>query len=397
MLYDELPISKDDARFLELHSGQPNDPLTCDLFVRPIDCYKLKWGDVDLPQSHKDRRIRGYRALSYAWGDPTAVCWIKCNRHEVKIGRSLYSALQHLRSSDVSQIMWADALCIHQADTSERNVQIANIGEIYEHADSIIVWLGQGSTQCSIAIDFLKLASILPSMSWDERKEGNDLHTDAMEHSDSERVRHIASLFDNTSLLKNVQRCIDDLFRRPWFRRVWIRQEIAKALSVEIACGGDRISWTALVENIECTAAILASENIKIDRECVHRALHGLEIGWARNSNTWNYSQLLDLLNNGREANASDPHDKVYALMGMASDAFVNTLEADYEKPVAEVFENVAKFLINRDGLLDVIYAAEAQETVTDQSGSRSPSWIPDWAVPSDASDILLGRRGGVR
>ncbi len=216
--------------------------------------------------------------------------------------------------------------------------------------------------------------------------------------SESKEVQQISSMLglDEMSLSELAENLggLEDLFSRPWFRRIWIRQEIAKAYSVDVACGDARISWTSLTKGIEQAAIIVAPKGLKIDLERIHRTLNGLDIGWARSSNTRTQSQLLDLLHGGRRAEASVPHDKVYALMGMASDTFVDSLGADYEKPVSEVFENVAKFLINRDGLLDVIYAAEATRAEAKEPFNDLSSWVPNWAVPSDVSDLLLNRRG---
>lgn len=119
--------------------------------MRPTDYDKLKRGVID----HKDR---GYSALSYVWGDPAAVCWIKCNGYNIRIGHSLYSALKDIRSWKESKILWVD------------NFQLAKIGEIYENASRVIAWLGQGTEDCDIAISFLKqVDAIISSQSKGKR------------------------------------------------------------------------------------------------------------------------------------------------------------------------------------------------------------------------------------
>jgi hypothetical protein len=57
--YTYSALHSQEIRVLELHPGSSNDPLVCDVVTQKIS---------DKP----------YEALSYVWGDPTAVTSIKC-------------------------------------------------------------------------------------------------------------------------------------------------------------------------------------------------------------------------------------------------------------------------------------------------------------------------------
>jgi hypothetical protein len=51
--------------------------------------------------------------------------------------------------------LWIDALCINQEDIAERNVQVQRMGNIYQTAKGVLIWLGEASDDCDVAIDAL--------------------------------------------------------------------------------------------------------------------------------------------------------------------------------------------------------------------------------------------------
>jgi hypothetical protein len=58
-----------------------------------------------------------YEALSYVWGDPTPVMFVKCvdkaNAGALGVGASLAKALVVFRLTDRTRRIWVDALCIN--------------------------------------------------------------------------------------------------------------------------------------------------------------------------------------------------------------------------------------------------------------------------------------------
>jgi hypothetical protein len=84
-----------------------------------------------------------YAALSYTWGAPyqntqekETECQpeftksITCNGMHVAVAQNLFNALAALTQVNVAELLWADALCINQADKFERSSQVLMMGEI---------------------------------------------------------------------------------------------------------------------------------------------------------------------------------------------------------------------------------------------------------------------------
>ena len=96
-----------------------------------------------------------YEALSYVWGYPTLNRrTISLNGRPFSITESLYTALRDLRIWREPRIIWADAICINQDDDVERAEQVRYMGEIYENAERVIVWLGEADQHSDDAIFF---------------------------------------------------------------------------------------------------------------------------------------------------------------------------------------------------------------------------------------------------
>lgn len=81
---------------------------------------------------------------------------------------------------------------------------------------------------------------------------------------------------------------------------------------------------------------------------------------------------LLTWLVYGRDAQATDPRDKVFAVMGMTR----TIINPDYTKAIFDVYMEAAQSV-------EPIYMAEMLSCVDhDQTIARRPSWVPDWSRP---------------
>jgi hypothetical protein len=84
-----------------------------------------------------------FLALSYVWGDPIATQKVICNDKSLMITENLHAALRQMRKDGWQGYTWADAICINQMDSTEKTDQARMMGDIYEHAEMALVWLGK--------------------------------------------------------------------------------------------------------------------------------------------------------------------------------------------------------------------------------------------------------------
>ena len=370
-----------DMRVLELHAGRLEDELNCSLHVCCVDFeYPEDPETKGRPYTlHAMSCVTGtpiwYTALSYVWGDPGLVNKITCNGKSVAITKNLELALRQLRHNDVSVLLWVDQLCINQDDPREKSQQVVLMETIYKRAWSTLVWLGEEADNSSDALDTL-LAT----------KDALQYYPDGKspDAGDFERLSLPAS--DSPKWLE-----LGKLMSRPWFQRIWIIQEVVLSHQVIIMCGAKCISWDDLSLFTICM----------IDND-FERYLYGLggprvkdensESGCVRagkiNSiKTYNdtHSRKTTFLNGlveGRSAGATDPRDKVFAIMGLTS----ILLYPNYSNRVIDVYTEAAlkgETTHELDSLLccvDHVQAAPGQ-----------PSWVPNWATPRQT--VSLGYR----
>lgn len=105
---------------------------------------------------HLDRAPK-YKALSYAWGNPSMTAEILVNEHPFQTTLNLKAALQNFRDTIPGIRLWVDAICVNQNDLAERGHQVQLMKSIYSRAEEKYVWLGIQSNDSDKAIDFMEL------------------------------------------------------------------------------------------------------------------------------------------------------------------------------------------------------------------------------------------------
>jgi hypothetical protein len=133
-----------------------------------------------------------YEALSYVWGNPHETVPIFIGKHCFKVTKNLHAALLRLRNHSIERIIWVDAVCINQADDQEKVYQIQYMTEIYGQASRVITWLGEGTDDSDQAFK-------------DIRNVAEDEVTDSLEETNQEAILKV--------------------LERPWFRRIWVREQ----------------------------------------------------------------------------------------------------------------------------------------------------------------------------
>lgn len=75
-----------------------------------------------------------YTALSYVWGDESIRSPININGETTSIATNLDIALRNLWQKEGQEVsVWADGICINQADDSEKESQVQIMGDVYSN------------------------------------------------------------------------------------------------------------------------------------------------------------------------------------------------------------------------------------------------------------------------
>ncbi|KAL8829021.1 MAG: hypothetical protein Q9170_006349 [Blastenia crenularia] len=205
---------------------------------------RLKHSELD-NQVHctlSDYRIDGqleYSALSYTWGPPKATdsseaglpseehyerhLSIDVNGSQLKVSSNLYDVLVRLQQSRADIFLWVDAVCINQEDFTERNAQVNAMSDIYGNSSEVIVWLGEEDPATKETIELIQDIALAAKA---RDSEGNLINQRRLGHWAFQNPETLVSI-GLPPVNLNQWRNLVDFFKRRWFERLWVVQEIA--------------------------------------------------------------------------------------------------------------------------------------------------------------------------
>jgi hypothetical protein len=346
--YEPLPKDnnkRSSTRLLQLLPGSKEEPIKCG--VVNINLY-------DKPD---------YEALSYCWGNPANTIRIHSGKEYIEVTRNLHDALVQLRNEDNSRILWVDAICINQDDHGERSQQVGIMRQIYKQAKKTLVWLGPETEDTATAFELIPYLLEVFSEVFHGKPRPIRLDLGILEHPKIKQVYQQLRLFEPFICLE----------QRPYFSRIWIIQELAVSYNnVALFWGQYCLSWE------EYFAAAYTFACFEIRKPNIHKPLGAfLELVVpALQLAASDTTTLITLLEKYRRQESTNPRDKVFALLGIAGSKDISSLgcKVDYSISVVEVYTNLAKSYIQRDGNLDILSYVQYGPGIPDL-----PSWVPDW------------------
>ncbi|KAJ4304703.1 hypothetical protein N0V90_000230 [Kalmusia sp. IMI 367209] len=289
---------------------------------------------------HKLDEHCSFEAISYAWGEFPQFSQVLFldNNKLLKITDNLYAALMAYSRPDNVRVMWADAVCINQADTDEKTQQVALMADIYSKAKIVQVWLTLASRWTTDAMSFLKNLSSRADRFGISKEVG---HPRLIESWPTVNVTsdEAEKLIDDA-----IQNHVDYLLFRSWFNRVWVVQEVALAADLTVSCGHTNLKWIDMARALE----VLRGAYRKIPYGEERSSMEGLKAAWGLVQHRDQF-RLLDRyfrrdhhrLTNlaGRHMSnraCSDDRDRVYAMLSMTKSHI--GMVPDYTKTVAEAY-----------------------------------------------------------
>ena len=136
---------------------------------------------------------------------------------------------------------------------------------------------------------------------------------------------------------------------RPYFRRLWIIQEIALAKSIEVHCGNDTMEWSNLVDtHLGYDSATSSTKNAQLIPNHWRRptdgqvALLNVLRRAAADDTMRRPTTISDLVFETRHAECEDPRDRLYALLSMESQQVGRDfIMPDYRISISRLFVDV--------------------------------------------------------
>lgn len=309
-----------------------------------------------------------YEALSYVWGsekDPLPInVEDKCT---LRVSQNLEEALRHLRYRDRSRTLWVDAVCINQSDLTERSQQVLLMGDIYRMAHRVVVWLGPEADDSTYGLAFIEALGGQVEVDW---------VSETMKPGQGQVQDHWAdtALGIPWIMMPRHYKAISELIRRPWFERVWIRQEIHLSNPrAVVQCGTKQTPWRNFRDAMFC-----------INRKADDRADED-DIVWFRDRVNMVVSVCRPVpltfrmtLHEARGSLCKDPRDRVYGLLNICSpyDREKLGIVPDYTLPTANIYRDLTCGFISAHGSLNILLSAGLKRNLP-----SVPSWIPDWTV----------------
>ena len=363
--YISLPWPSSRIRLVEILPGD-DAQIHCRMHI--VDLYST-------PLLRVDEIPRTYEALSYTWHSQALTNTILCDGRLLRVTHSVYEALRSLRRSTISRILWIDAICINQADLRERSHQVGLMKQIYNRAALVISWLGKEDEHTATAYRFI-------SKIFEEHASADvslQASPDAIwsKHTmDAMKLPHFPS-YEWEALAR--------LFERAYFRRIWVVQELVVSSMAVVRCGSLTIRW----EHVEYIARSLLATGwvgalkqvygVNVTPNFV-QTISNCRASFAEVKGDRGISLSL-LLSATRRFQATDPRDKIIAVVGLAGYRTVGMPVSrilDYDRPVAQLYREVTGHLIQSQRSLTLLSSVE---DFSYRRFHELPSWVPDYSV----------------
>ncbi|WAO91061.1 HET domain-containing protein [Fusarium falciforme] len=339
-----------------------------------------------------------YVALSYVWGAPSPTdLLIDIDDHPFQVRESLFQAIRAL-VSDTKIRIWIDQICINQNDNTEKEQQVQLMSKIYSQARMVVGWLGDEADESDLAIVSF---SYITRISREAMVEDPKLSPPPHELSSKNHAELISDIINPVG--GKLGRACAALVQRPWFRRLWIVQEMALAKELELRCGTSSISGDEFFTAIASLfSAITDSASTAIG------AIYGsaLKLGQLREQTfTGPCESFPHLLQKICAWECEKPQDRLNGLFGVAfcRDPAAAWFKPSYSMSGPELFAMFAAEHILVTGGLEILHFKGCDDTLVqvkqEADGLRflpvtTPvndlaSWVPNWQVRTRPLPLL--------
>lgn len=328
----------------------------------------------------------GYEAMSYTWGDPKDQVSLQVRGQTVMIPKNLENALKRLRHADHRRYIWADAVCINQADLSERGQQVSIMRNIYSKARRVLVWLGQDKAN-NAKLAFTTICEIVRSWRPPNNPQNFSSYKDAFETQK-----------EGLSIDEDGWTALQAMFQTEYFSRFWVIQELVLGQNATIVWGSHSINWGL----VGISAAWLLTRGWATNPDwpisAAYNAFLIYVLPLAKRSAISSFPKIdlsAVLATTMGKFKSTDARDRIFALLGMpfsGNDPEKEQLVTpDYTADVQSVYLDATKRMLSQDANLRLLSAVQHGSEID----SSSPSWLPKWDQSLSAEPLALRQEHG--
>ncbi|KAK0620818.1 heterokaryon incompatibility protein-domain-containing protein [Immersiella caudata] len=368
-------LQDDEIRLLILNPGSEDEPISC-----------------FLEHSHISK-TKPYHALSYAWGSALEPRTILLDGCPTEVSGNLEAFLRSRRREHECPVLWVDAVCINQADMDEKRAQIQLMKRVYEGSDLVLVWLGEAIDGTARTLDWMEDLFHdfwLPRLTSLNRSVSASLGS--ITDRDARRILFEVIGDEGDPLGDRELQGMEHIFSNPWWSRIWVYQEATAPTkrATRVLIGKYEIPFQTILAVGEILRHLSShghgsffsqnpglANNTPVVVMQIYRELRAqyIETGTSR------FLRLADLLPSLRSFDATNPRDKLYALIPTSLDG-AELLHVAYDRPVEEAYAQIAWTLIQKHRSLDILGHCCRGEG---NSLLKLPSWVPDWTAKGTA------------
>jgi len=272
--------------------------------------------------------------------------------------------MRHFRYERGYRMIWIDALCIDQRSTQEKNKQVAAMGRIFSTASTVMIWLGPEKDDSDSALDLIEHIGHHVEVNWSS-------HVLYPSDQCPDTEKHWGTLHETFPLRDGALTSVLALLLRPYFNRVWVRQEIALASFAVLTCGYRSTTWENFRKTIACFRLKgVFSDSVPPGRISeFNRAFSALYLMCRFSREGFVLKHLRPTLG---DAECRDPRDKIFAVATLLE----MMIKPNYSQGTEEVYTNVARKETVRRQDLSLL-----ESCVLSSRTLRLPSWTPDWST----------------
>jgi hypothetical protein len=331
-----------EIRLLVIKPGTADEPIRCDIIIVNLE---------DDPE---------YDALSYTWatedGDSSPSGVVFCaDSSSLQVTANCEAAIRRLRNFGVERV-WIDALCIDQKHVNERNHQVTLMEHIYKGAFRVFVYIDTPEHKFALLFHWLNT-----------------------------QPRDNPHPGDQVTPLWKLQNQAKRFLRLRWFHRVWVIQEVALARTIHLLTSSDH---SILDEHTVARLQFLQQPTTGPDV-----MLPG-SLQWTPGVEKRERPDLLRCLLATVKSAASDPRDKVFAILSLIDSRTRSLIPVNYSLGVAAIYAIATVTIIIRRNDLDVLsYCSHTvpeskvhsmffySQSISAHMNKNSswPSWVPNW------------------